>query len=100
MRAKIIFAILLASAGTLHAAPQKDILAAVAVPGRPTEALALDASRKPQAASRKPQAASRKPQAGRSAQLHGPAKGHEDVRSTDRYRLLSRDHGPGGWADG
>lgn len=47
MRAKIIFAILLASAGTLQAAPQKDILAAVAVPGRPTEALALDASRKP-----------------------------------------------------
>lgn len=47
MRAKFIFAVLLASAGTLNAAPQKEILAAVATLGRPAKAIALDASREP-----------------------------------------------------
>ncbi len=47
MRVMILLAALLASTTLGHAAPSKDIVAAVAQPGRPAEAVALDASRKP-----------------------------------------------------
>ena len=47
MRSKLLFAALLATATIAYAAPSKDITAAVAFKGRPAEATALDAGRRP-----------------------------------------------------
>lgn len=47
MRATILLAILLATTTLVHATPSKDVAAAVAFKGRPADAVALDASRKP-----------------------------------------------------